>query len=148
MEQETPLFLFVYFGGHGVAHKSQQFACLNSSIPNEALYPIEFKLRYLCENVLNTMRIFAFFDCCNTPLSNHKGIFDTVERKGMQDGEFADLEQCKINDKPCPYFHLSPARPAGVAAANAGNAQKVLDWMGHFSQQLPVGFLRIASDLT
>jgi len=38
------------------------------------------------------MRVFAFFDCCNTPLSNHKGIFEVVERKGMADGEFADLE--------------------------------------------------------
>jgi len=53
----------------------------------------------------------------------------------------------KTNDKPCPYLHLSPARPAGVAAANAGNAHKVLEWMGHFSKQLPFGFVRFASDI-
>ena len=87
------------------------------------------------------------FDCCSTPLSNHKGIFEVVGR-GDADGEFADPHDFKISQKPCPYIHISPARPAGIAAANAGNAQRILDWMRRFSQELhPAGFLRIAGDI-
>ena len=37
------------------------------------------------------MRIFAIFDCCNTPLSNHKGIYESYGRGDADaDGEFAD----------------------------------------------------------
>ena len=66
-----------------------QFSCLNSSIASDALYPIELKLRFIIQNEFNTTRVFAMFDCCSTPLSNHKGIFEVVGR-GDADGEFAD----------------------------------------------------------
>ena len=116
----TPLFVFVYFGGHGVSHKSQQVCCLNSSIANDALFYIEYKLRYLYSNPLSTVRVFAIFDCCNTSIMNHKGLYLAVQGKG-EDGILADPKDNK-KIKPCKYLHLSPARPDGIAAANAKNA--------------------------
>jgi hypothetical protein len=147
IHNNTPLFLFVYFGGHGVGHKSHQYCCLNSNNPNEALFNIEYKLRHFTENIMNTMRIFAIYDCCNTPLSCHKGIHEIFEGKGNADGILADPDVIRQDGDLCTYLHLSPARPSGIAAANAENVKKMLKWMEQYALQSPTGFLRITSDI-
>ena len=42
---------------------------------------------------------------------------------------------------------MTSARPNQIAAADAENAQKVHDWMDRFSQEPPVGILRIPTDI-
>ena len=92
------------------------------------------------------MRIFAIFDCCSTPLSNYKALLEVVGRGEEDgDGEFADPNEISI--EVCQYVHLSPARPAGIAAADAGNAQRVFDWMDRFAQKPPAGFVNIPADI-
>ena len=79
------------------------------------------KLRKFCENPLNTMRVFAIYDCSNSPFANYKGMYEVLGR-GDDDGVFYDPNKKQINNQPCPYMHLSPAKPSGKAAANASNA--------------------------
>ena len=76
---------------------------------------------------------------------NHKGLSISVQGKG-EDGILGDPKNIK-KIEPCKYLHLSPARPNGIAAANAKNAQRIQEWMEKFSLQSPSGFLKIFSDI-
>ena len=59
---------------------------------------------------------------CNTDLSilpELLAVRGKIEMPDSSFGESSDLQEC-------PYFHISAARPGGVAAANGGFAAKCL----------------------
>ena len=43
---DVPHVIFVYIGGHGATQNEKQLYLLNSNKPGDALFQIEFKLRY------------------------------------------------------------------------------------------------------
>ena len=82
MARKKPIFLFVYFGGHGVSHHSKQIGLLNSEDAKHSLFQIENKIKTFQYNPESTSRAFVIFDCCNTPLSGHESLFKEVGLRG------------------------------------------------------------------
>ena len=69
-----PHLLVVYIGGHGATLDEKQVYLLNSSDSKEAVFHIEFKLRYLSNDLMSLLRINTVFDCCRINLTNLKGL--------------------------------------------------------------------------
>ena len=66
--EKKPHLIMVYCGGHGATQNEKQVFLLNSAKPSDALFQLEFKLRYLVQDPCSTARIFGMFDCCRVPL--------------------------------------------------------------------------------
>ena len=65
---EEPHLIFVYVGGHGATDDEKQIFLLNESDASQAMFHIEFKMRYLVSDALSTARIFGVYDCCRVKL--------------------------------------------------------------------------------
>ena len=144
-----PIFLFIFFGGHGVSHRSKQIGLLNSRDANGAIFNIENKLKTINNGAANTSRTFVFFDCCNTPLSGHSGLLDAVGGKG--ENAIPDPNDLPDPNKPAAfnkYIEFSTARRGEIAAKDAQNANKVYRWFVNLSKREPVGFLEMPGDIS
>ena len=64
----------VYCGGHGATQDEKQIYVVNSDKPKQAMFQMEFKLRYLVQDDDTTCRVFAIFDCCRVKLGNYEGL--------------------------------------------------------------------------
>ena len=71
---EIPHLIFVYCGGHGSTQDEKQLYLINSADPGNAMFQIEFKLRYLVKDYLSFCRIFAVYDCCRVNLTKMPGL--------------------------------------------------------------------------
>ena len=98
---EIPHIIFVYCGGHGATQTEKQIYLINSSDPGNAMFQIEFKLRYLVKDQFTTCRVFGVFDCCRVNLTNMPSL--AMGRGVGNDGndEYGDEEE----DNACKYFH-------------------------------------------
>ena len=89
-KEKQPHTIIVYCGGHGATMSSgeceQQLYLLNTDKRNsqgesEAIFQMEFKLRYLVQPDSSFGRVCALYDCCRESLRNFKGLDITPKPK-------------------------------------------------------------------
>ena len=131
--------LFCYFGGHGATLDEKQVYLINSSEPKEAVFNIEFKLRYLSNDPMSLLRINTVFDCCRINITNLKGL---NAGRGKGDGGMQDLDSdVSIGEEACKYFQIQACGPAGIADADGGFAQRLYEVCRKYSARKPIGFM-------
>ena len=69
--------LIVYCGGHGATQQEKQIYLLNAAEAKNAMFQLEFKLRYLIQDEGTLCRIFAVFDCCRCRIEGMPGLLET-----------------------------------------------------------------------
>ena len=99
---EIPHILFVYCGGHGATQCEKQLYLINSSDPANAMFQIEFKLRYLVKDAFTYCRIFAVFDCCRVNLTNMPGLAMGRGVSNDNDDDYGEEDE----ESMCKYFHI------------------------------------------
>ena len=140
---KEPHLIFVYVGGHGCTDNEKQIYLLNESESSKAMFHIEFKLRYLINDPMSTARIFAVYDCCRVKLSSMPGL---VAGRGAGCGDFNEEES--EDETPCKYFHLQACGPGGIADADGGFAERVLEQCKKFAAREPnKGFMEWPRDM-
>ena len=100
---EIPHIIFVYCGGHGATQAEKQLYLINSNDPANAMFQIEFKLRYLVKDQFTTCRIFGVFDCCRVNLTNMPGL---AMGRGVGGDDGNDDNEDDEEDNCCKYFHI------------------------------------------
>ena len=95
--QNTPHLLIVYCGGHGVTTDEQQVFLLNMDKEDHALFPLEFKLRYL--NRECDTKLCAIYDVCRTVYHNKENKYRADENEGSITGKEAGQQHGIINGK-------------------------------------------------
>ena len=133
---EVAHVIFVYIGGHGATQNEKQLYLLNSNEPGQAIFQIEFKLRYLIQDALSMARIFCVFDCCRVPISNMPGL-----ATGRGAGGNDDEEPPSDEELPNKYFQIQACGPGGIAAADGGFAKRLLDTCKKYAAKKPAGFM-------
>ena len=131
------VFLLVYCSGHGVSSNSKQVYVLNQS--SDATFNIEYKLRLLSDKFDNFCHIFAIYDVCNTDLSTLPELCAVRGKAEVMDLNVTSGDSSDPQD--CPYFHISAARPGGVAAADGGFAAKCLKFAMNEAKKDPQGLI-------
>ena len=99
---EIPHVIFVYCGGHGATQAEKQLYLINSGDPANAMFQLEFKLRYLVKDQFSTCRIFGVFDCCRVNLTNMPGLAMGRGVGGDDGNDEADTDE----EACCKYFHI------------------------------------------
>ena len=66
--------IMVYVGGHGASENEQLVYLLNSEKPEEAMFPLEQKLRKLVNEEDSLCKVFAVYDCCRVKLEGIRGL--------------------------------------------------------------------------
>ena len=101
----------------------------------DVTFNIEYKLRLLADKFDNFCHIFAIYDVCNTDLSTLPELLAVRGKTEIQDMNATSGDSSDLQD--CPYFHISAARPGGVAAADAGFAAKCLKFAKNEAKKDP-----------
>ena len=70
-KKKEKVLIFTYLAGHGAAD-SQQYFILNSENLDEAIYPIEERLRILTKFSKGNCFVFAVYDICRTDATKLK----------------------------------------------------------------------------
>ena len=115
---DTPHLIMFYCGGHGATQNEKQVFLLNSDKPADALFQLEFKLRYLVQDPTTKARIFGMYDCCRVPLQNMPALC------GRGVGSTEELDEAH-EDTTCKYFHIQACGPGGIADADGGFAKRL-----------------------
>ena len=93
----------------------------------------------MAEKFDNFCHIFAIYDVCNTDLSTLPELLAVRGKMEMPDSNMSYEESSDLQE--CPYFHISAARPGGVAAANGGFAAKCLKFAKNEAKKDPQGLI-------
>ena len=89
----------------------------------------------MAEKFDNFCHIFAIYDVCNTDLST---LPELLAVRGKMESPSMNMSLEESSDlQECPYFHISAARPGGVAAANGGFAAKCLKFAKNEAKKDP-----------
>ena len=140
---EIPHIIFVYAGGHGATQSEKQIYLLNTSDPGDAMFQIEFKLRYLVKDQFTSCRVFSVFDCCRVNLQNMPGL---AMGRGVAGVDANDDYGSEEEDSLCKYFHIQACGPGGIADADGGFAKRLLDTGIKYSNKEPKGFMEWPRD--
>ena len=109
---------------------------MNSDASDKAVFQIELKLRYLVKEADSLVKVFAIYDCCRVEVTHIKGLFG---KRGV--GRDMSDEEVSEENEECKYFHIQACAPGGLAEADGGFAQKILDKAIKFSKRDPMDFI-------
>lgn len=111
----------------------------NSSEPKDALFQLEFKLRYLVQDPMSTARVFGMFDCCRVNIQSMPSLC------GRGVGGTDDFDE-EHEDSVCKYFHIQACGPGGIADADGGFAKRLNDHCIAMSKRPPSGQMEFPRD--
>lgn len=139
--KEEPHIIMVYCGGHGATQNEKQVYLLNCEKAQDAMFQLEFKLRYLVQDALSYGRVFAVFDCCRVQMSNMPGLA-TGRGAGGNEGE--EDEESGLD--MCKYFHIQACGPGGIADADGGFANRLYAHCEKMTNRNPKGYMEWPRD--
>ena len=136
VEEKKRVFLFVYAGGHGIAHHYQEMI-INSTSGNRI--PLERELREITNFGGTDCHVFAAFDMCKSIPELYPGLTYTEAKYGDR-GEDTEHATRKVEDVGFPFHALSSSELQSTTAAKSDLTIRMIK---HIEIKQKNGYLKV-----